>query len=79
MSQDVTLDDRLIDQAIEAGHHQTAEEAITAALEEYIHSHEVQGPAETREQGRLKILDWVGRVEYFDDYEPKQLRRQKTR
>jgi hypothetical protein len=77
MSQDLTLDDRLIEQAIEAGHHETAEEAVTAALEEYIHSHEVQGACETRPQGRLKILEWVGRVQYFDDYDPKELRRRK--
>lgn len=77
MSQDLTLDDRLIEKAVEAGHHATAEEAVTAALEEYIHSHEVQGAGDTRGQSRLKILDWVGRVEYFDDYDPKELRRQK--
>lgn len=77
MSQDLTLDDRLIEKAIEAGHHETAEAAVTAALEEYIHSHEVQGACETQPQGRLKILEWVGRVEYFDDYDPKELRRRK--
>lgn len=77
MSQDLTLDDRLIEKAVEAGHHETAEEAVTAALEEYIHSHEVQGAGENRAEGRLKILEWMGRVEYFDDYDPKELRRQK--
>jgi Arc/MetJ family transcription regulator len=34
------IDDRLIEKAIEAGQHKTAEDTVTAALEEYIQSHE---------------------------------------
>jgi Arc/MetJ family transcription regulator len=75
------IDDSLIEKAIEAGQHKTAEEAVTTALEEYIRSHETPerlgADAEARE--RMKILDWVGRVDYFDDYDPKELRRRKIR
>ncbi|HYU35052.1 MAG TPA: type II toxin-antitoxin system VapB family antitoxin [Thermoanaerobaculia bacterium] len=81
MSVDLHIDDRLIEKAIEAGQHQTAEEAVTTALEEYIRSHEAPelpvDDAEARE--RMKILEWVGKVDYFDDYDHKELRRRKIR
>lgn len=38
--------------------------AVTAALEEYV-----------KARRRLKILDWMGKVEYYDDYDHKSLRR----
>ncbi len=27
---------------------------------------------------RLGILDWIGKVEYYGDYDPKRLRRRKA-
>lgn len=81
MSTDLHIDDKLIAKAIEAGHHETAEEAVTMALEEYIRSHgdpeHFVGDAEARE--RMKILEWVGKVDYFDEYDHKELRRRKIR
>ncbi len=81
MSVDLHINDRLIEKAIEAGQHKTAEEAVTTALEEYIRSHEAPASptedADTRE--RMKILEWVGKVDYFDDYDHKELRRRKIR
>lgn len=81
MSVDLHIDDRLLEKAIEAGRHKTAEEAVVTALEEYIRSHETpEHPAadgEARE--RMKILDWAGKVDYFDDYDHKELRRRKIR
>ena len=81
MPVDLHIDDRLIEKAIEAGQHKTAEEAVTIALEEYIRSHEalerLAEDAEPRE--RMKILEWVGKVDYFDDYDHKELRRRKIR
>jgi hypothetical protein len=41
-------------------------EAVTAALHEYVQARK-----------RLEILDWVGKVDYHDDYEPKRLRNRK--
>jgi Arc/MetJ family transcription regulator len=81
MSVDLHIDDRLIEKAIEAGQHKTAEEAVTVALEEYIRSHDAAEchaeDAEARE--RMKILEWVGKVDYFEDYDHKELRRRKIR
>ncbi len=81
MTLDLHIDDKLIEKAIEAGRHKTAEDAVTAALEEYVQTHETQESlgmdAEVRE--RMKILEWVGKVDYFDDYDHKELRRRKIR
>lgn len=81
MSVDLHIDDTLLEKAIAAGRHKTAEEAVTTALEEYVRSHDApEGPAgdpEARE--RLKILEWVGKVDYFEDYDHKELRRRKIR
>lgn len=82
MSVDLHIDDGLIEKAIEAGRHKTAEEAVATALEEYIRSHETpERPAAEGEEARerMKILEWVGKVDYFDDYDHKELRRRKIR
>ncbi len=67
MATNLALDDRLIEEAKEAGKHKTKKEAVTAALTEYIKSRK-----------RRNILNWVGKVEYYDDYDYKKLRRRKT-
>ena len=54
----------LIEEAVEIGHHPSKKAAVTAALEEYV-----------KARRRLKILDWMGQVEYYDDYDHKNLRR----
>lgn len=81
MIMDLHIDDGLIEKAIEAGQHKTAEEAVTTALEEYIRSHEISEGlgADAQARERMKILEWVGRVDYIDDYDPKELRGQKIR
>lgn len=81
MPVDLHIDDSLIAKAVEAGQHGTAEEAVTSALSEYIRSHEAPEPktGEARPHERLKILEWVGKVDYFDDYDHKELRRRKIR
>lgn len=77
MAVDLHIDNRLIEKAIAAGRHKSADEAVNTALEEYVRVREGQGgPAADAEAGeRLKILDWVGKVDYFDDYDHKELRR----
>ena len=75
MSTDLPIDDRLLAKAIEAGHHATAEEAVTTALEEYVHSHARGTNDAADRQERLKILELMGKVDYFEDYDPKELRR----
>jgi UDP-N-acetylmuramate-alanine ligase len=64
MATNLALDDELIDEAVRAGGHRTKREAVTAALREYVAA-----------QRRLGILDWVGKVDYYDDYDHKALRR----
>ena len=49
------------------GGHKTKKEAVTAALAEYV-----------RARRRGRILQWVGRVEYFDDYDYKATRRRRS-
>jgi Arc/MetJ family transcription regulator len=78
MTVDLSLDDALISQAIEVGHHETAEEAVSAALQEYVRHHgAILEDAQARR--RTKILDWVGKVDYYEDYDPQALRRRKIR
>lgn len=78
MTVDLNLDDALISKAIEAGHHEIAEEAVAAALQEYMQHH---GSVldESGEQKHAEILKWVGKVDYYEDYDPKALRGRKIR
>jgi len=64
MATNLALDDRLIDEAVEIGHHRSKKEAVTAALKEYV-----------KARRRLNILNWLGEVDYYDDYDHKNLRR----
>jgi Arc/MetJ family transcription regulator len=78
MTVDLHLDDALISKAIEVGHHETAEEAVSAALQEYVRQHG-SIPEDAQARRRAKILEWVGQVDYYDDYDPIALRRRKIR
>ena len=66
MATNLALDDRLIEEAVRVGGHKTKKAAVTAALQEYVQA-----------RRRLGILEWVGRVDYYGDYDPKALRRSK--
>jgi Arc/MetJ family transcription regulator len=68
MPTNLALDDRLIDEAVKVGNHRTKKEAVTAALKEYVQARKQRG-----------ILDLVGKVDYYDDYDPKRLRNRKSR
>ena len=68
MATNLALDDALIQEAVRVGNHRTKREAVTAALQEYV---------QARKRG--EILDWVGKVDYYDDYDPKRLRDRKPR
>ncbi|HEX9819518.1 MAG TPA: type II toxin-antitoxin system VapB family antitoxin [Methylomirabilota bacterium] len=67
MATNLALDDRLIEEAVRVGGHKTKKEAVTAALAEYV-----------RARRRGRILQWAGRVEYFDDYDYKAARRRRS-
>ena len=62
----LAIDDRLIEEARKLGHHRTKKEAVNAALDEYV-----------RYRKQLKILDLVGKIEYYDDHDYKQARRKR--
>ena len=64
----LVLDDRLVDEAVRLGNHRTKKEAVTAAIREYVQARKQQ-----------EILDLVGKVDYYDDYDPTRLRSRKTR
>ena len=68
MPTNLALDDSLVAEAVKVGNHRTKKEAVTAALREYVQARK-----------RREILDWVGRVDYYDEYEPKRLRDRKPR
>lgn len=55
-----TIDDRLVREAMRLGGHKTKEEAVNAALREYIQRHR-QHP----------IFDLMGKIDYYPDYDYK--------
>ncbi len=62
----VTVDDKLVEDARKFGQHETDEEAVAAALDEYV-----------RHRGQLKILELEGTIDYDPDYDYKAERRRK--
>lgn len=64
MATNLALSDELIEEAVAVGHHRSKKAAVTAALEEYV-----------KARRRLGILDWKGKVDYYEDYDHKKLRR----
>ncbi len=66
MATNLALEDKLVEMTRRIGRHKSKQEAVTAALKDYI-----------RSRKRLKILDWIGKVEYDDDYDYKALRTRK--
>jgi Arc/MetJ family transcription regulator len=64
MATNLAIDDKLIDEARQIGHHVTKKEAVTAALKEYI---------DRRKQ--LEILKLAGTIDYDPTYDYKKMRR----
>jgi Arc/MetJ family transcription regulator len=64
MATNLALDDRLIEKARRMGGHKTKKDAVTAALKEYV-----------QRRKQLEILDLFGKVDYWEDYDYRQLRR----
>jgi hypothetical protein len=76
MNTNLTVNNDLLERARSAGKHRTPKAAVTAALKEYIDRRTRQESNRRRKQ--LRILDMVGKVEYFEDYDYKALRRKET-
>ena len=66
MATNLAIEDGLIEKARQAGKHKTKKEAVTAALEEYI-----------RKRQQLRVLDLMGTIDYYPDYDYKRARRRK--
>lgn len=67
MATNLDIDDKLIRQAMRMGKHKTKKETVNTALQEYI-----------KMRGRLGILKFVGKVDYWPDYDYKARRRRKS-
>jgi Arc/MetJ family transcription regulator len=63
MATNLAIDDRLIDEARQIGHHTTKKAAVTAALEEYVNRRK-----------QLEILELAGTIDYDPDYDYKKIR-----
>jgi Arc/MetJ family transcription regulator len=59
----LAVDDYLLNEAVQLGHHKSAQEAVVKALEHYIHDLKQQ-----------EILGLIGTVEFEPDYDYKQQR-----
>jgi hypothetical protein len=64
MATNLAIDDRLIEQARQVGHHLTKKAAVTAALEEYI-----------QRRKQLEILNLFGTIDFDPAYDYKKNRR----
>ncbi len=64
MATNLALDDSLIEEARRVGGHETKEEAVTAALAEYV-----------KHRKQLRILKVFGTVDFDPDYDYKAERR----
>jgi len=64
MATNLALDDKLIEQAKDLGHHRTKREAVSAALVEYIQRLQQQS-----------LLDEYGTIDYDPTYDYKQQRK----
>ena len=60
----LALNQKLIADAVRLGNRSSEREAVTEALKEYVCTRK-----------RLEILQWIGRVDYYDDYDHKKARK----
>jgi hypothetical protein len=63
MATNLAIDDKLINEARQIGHHATKKAAVTAALEEYVNRRK-----------QLEILKLFGTIDYDPAYDIKKMR-----
>jgi Arc/MetJ family transcription regulator len=63
MATNLDLDESLLEEAVRLGGHRTKRATVTEALQEYI-----------AKRQQLGILDLLGTIDYYPDYEPKKYR-----
>lgn len=66
MATNLKIDDRLLEEALRLGQFRTKKEAVNQALTEFV-----------QQRKQLEILDWEGKVEFFDDFDQRKLRKSK--
>jgi len=66
MATNLAIEDGLIEKARKIGKHKTKKEAVTVALQEYI-----------RKRQQLRVLELMGTIDYYPDYDYKRGRRRK--
>src|SRR5438132_7293315 len=66
MPTNLAIDDALIEEAKQIGQHKTKKDAVTAALKEYI-----------AHRKRIGLYELFGKIDYYPDYDHKELRRKK--
>ena len=67
MPTNLKLDDRLIEQTVRLGRFKTKQQAVNAALAEFV-----------RRRQRLRILELAGQIEFDPAWDYKEMRRQKA-
>ena len=66
MATNLKIDPHLLDEAKRVGHFRTKKDAVNQALTEFI-----------QHRKQLDILDFEGKIEFFEDYDHKALREQR--
>lgn len=61
MATNLAIDDRLIIEAQQIGHHKTKKSAVTQALKEYI-----------QRRKQMRVTELFGKIDYYDDYDYKK-------
>jgi Arc/MetJ family transcription regulator len=64
MPTNLKIDEKLLNEALRLGHFKTKKDAVNQALEEFVQHHR-----------QAEILQWQGRVDFFEDYDYKELRK----
>lgn len=63
MPTNLKIDEKLLNEALRLGHFKTKKDAVNQALEEFV-----------QHRRQAEILQWQGRVDFFEDYDYKKLR-----
>ena len=63
MATNLKIDEQLLSDALEIGNFKTKKEAVNKALADFV-----------QRQKQLKILEWEGKVDFFNDYDYKKFR-----
>ena len=63
MATNLKIDEALLEEALKLGRFRTKKEAVNEALAEFV-----------QHRKQMQILDWEGKVDFYEDYDYKKLR-----